>query len=263
MRGKRGKAVVRLAEPAADRPRAGVLIAIFAAAATIGTALPWAVAHAPWPAAGRTAIDKTVRAAARGDASVVAAPGDSATPSRAPKPSPATVVKDATLAAVPRTASATALGAPAPAPAPAPATAPAVAIASDQPPAPIVPRTTPSAPKAAAKLERGFVAYLHCDGLERPGRRFPCPRDPALEAQVWRILHDLAQCTDDNPGAGSAEVRLTWHGSEPPKIELRSPEPPPSRNLQAVSKCAERAFLGLRPRLRSARLMVSFRFELH
>jgi hypothetical protein len=224
---KRGNTVVQLAEPAADHPRAGVLIGIFVVGATLGTALPWLLAHSHWPAS-IAATTKTTRQPAPPKAPAAAEPQTAAT-------------QVATLQAI----------------------APDPTTIAPKPPAPaIVATPAPAAPRSVTKLARGFVAYLHCDGLERPGRRYPCPRDPALEAQVWRILQSLAHCRDDKPGAGSAELRLTWHGWEPAKIELRSPEPPPSLNLQAVTKCAEPALSALRSRLRSPRLMVSFRFAL-
>jgi hypothetical protein len=122
---------------------------------------------------------------------------------------------------------------------------------------------TPAKRKHAKRsFEMGVVAYTRCDGLERPGTRYPCPRDRKLEDQVWETLERLSQCTAADPGRGAAEVRLTLKKAAAPDVDLKPATSGPSLNLRAISKCAGPKLAQARTRLRSPHAVVSFRFGL-
>lgn len=110
-------------------------------------------------------------------------------------------------------------------------------------------------------FSQGVLAYLRCEGSERPHARFPCPRDPKLEEQVWHALGALPMC-DTDPGSGSAELRLLLRRSEIQSIEWKASTSAPGLNLRAVSKCAGAKLAELRTRLRAPEGLVSFRFSL-
>ncbi len=118
----------------------------------------------------------------------------------------------------------------------------------------------PALPVGSPKLSRGVVAYLRCDGVERPGERFPCPRDRALEERVWNSLSSLERCTADlAPGQG--ETRLMFRGGSPAKVSWRVPKGS-GLNLRSVSKCVDSQLANTRSALRSRRLLVAFHFSM-
>jgi hypothetical protein len=117
-------------------------------------------------------------------------------------------------------------------------------------------------PRAPRHFERGVVAYLRCDGLERHSKRFSCPRDRRLEASVWQALETLPQCRNFDPGAGQAELRLTIRKGGPMQVEMDALPPAHGLNLRAVIKCTGPSLVKLRSHLRTARTIVTFRFGL-
>jgi hypothetical protein len=108
---------------------------------------------------------------------------------------------------------------------------------------------------------KGVLAYLRCEGSERPHARFPCPRDPKLEEQVWHALEALPMC-DTDPGSGGAELRLLLRKSQIQTVEWKPSTSAPGLNLRAVSKCAGAKLAEGRTRLRVPEGLVSFRFSL-
>jgi hypothetical protein len=123
--------------------------------------------------------------------------------------------------------------------------------------------TTSGATKRTTKREfkPGVLAYLRCEGSERPHARFPCPRDPKFEEQVWRTLEALPMC-DTDPGAGTAELRLLLRKSTVQTVEWKPIAADPGLNLRAVGKCAGAKLSGMTTRLRAPEGLVSFRFSL-
>ena len=110
-------------------------------------------------------------------------------------------------------------------------------------------------------FEQGLIAYVRCDGEERRGARFPCPRDRKLEEQVWQTLEGLTTC-DADPGRGSAEVRLTLRKAQIHGVEWKPSTAGPSLNLRAVAKCAGAKLADTRTHLKAPEGLVSFRFSL-
>lgn len=236
---------IQLADPRGDRPRTEWLATIAIGASSLGLVLALGLAKAlpeqPMSEASETTVSAiTVTASAR-----------SARPnpplSAAPKPPPI----------VPA------------APAKPPTAAPTSASRAAQPGAVIASRDrvregeTPTKRKLPKRSFRmGVVAYTRCDGLERPGSRYPCPRDRKLEDEVWQTLERLSQCTAADPGRGTAEVRLTLRKSAAPSVDLKPATSGPSLDLRAVSKCAGPRLAQARSRLRSPHAVVSFRFGL-
>jgi hypothetical protein len=110
-------------------------------------------------------------------------------------------------------------------------------------------------------FEKGVLAYLRCEGSERPHARFPCPRDPKLEEQVWHALEALPMC-DTDPGSGTAELRLLLRKSQIQSFEWKPSTSAPGLNMRAVSKCAGAKLAEMRTRLRVPDGLVSFRFSL-
>jgi hypothetical protein len=115
--------------------------------------------------------------------------------------------------------------------------------------------------RAQKRFAQGVLAYLRCEGSERPHARFPCPRDPKLEEQVWHALEALPMC-DTDPGSGSAELRLLLRKSQIQSLEWKASASAPGLNLRAVSKCAGAKLAEVRTRLRAPDGLVSFRFSL-
>jgi hypothetical protein len=111
------------------------------------------------------------------------------------------------------------------------------------------------------ELRRGVLAYLRCEGSERPHARFPCPRDPKLEERVWHVLEALPMC-DIDPGAGEIEARITLRGSQISSVDWKAGSADPSLNLRAIGKCAGLKLSGMTTRLKAPESLVSFRFSL-
>lgn len=129
----------------------------------------------------------------------------------------------------------------------------------------------PSTPVDAAPARRrrtlvpGVVAYVQCKGAGRTTGRFPCPRDRALETEVWRALDGLTRCTGDDPGHGRLEARLTLQRDAPARIELRAQDTPnhaAGLDVRAVSKCAAPLLAHMRSTLPTPTFVAAFRFEL-
>jgi hypothetical protein len=116
-----------------------------------------------------------------------------------------------------------------------------------------------SAPKRV--FSKGVLAYLRCEGSERPHARFPCPRDEKFEESVWRTLAALPMC-DTDPGTGTAEVRFLLRKSEVADLEWKAGTSGQGLNLRAIGKCAGAKLADLRTRLRAPEGLVSFRFGL-
>jgi hypothetical protein len=148
------------------------------------------------------------------------------------------------------------------------AAAPVAARDESTRPTPALAETPPpqSAPVDAqhkpARFERGIVAYVRCDGLERKGARFPCPRDRELETRIFTTLAKLPACRQATLGLGQGEVRLEWKDGNAPTIDVRGGNDGASLNERAVSQCVAKALGTTRPKLHSAHWIVAFRFAL-
>lgn len=264
---------IQLADPRADRPRTEWLTTIAIGASSLGLVLALGLAKALPEHRHADASETTVSAlsAIEVTASARTVP---ASPPLSAAPKLQSVAKTAPPAPAPATKSPAAV-APAPRPIPLvaaakpPTAAPSSAPREATPVAVVSPRGKPREddPPAKRKLpkrsfEMGVVAYTRCDGLERPGSRYPCPRDRKLEDEVWQTLERLSQCTAADPGRGAAEVRLTLRKAAAPGVDLKPAASGPSLNLRAVSKCAGPKLAQARTRLRSPHAVVSFRFGL-
>lgn len=111
-------------------------------------------------------------------------------------------------------------------------------------------------------FEPGVVAYVRCEGSEKKGARFPCPRDRKLEEIVWQVLAGLAQCNEPDLGRGSAELRLTLESSRVVISEWKPAVSGPTLNLRAVAKCLTGKLGNTRTSLTGRESVVSFRFGL-
>lgn len=257
---------IRLADPRADRPHTEALTTIASGALSLGLVLALGVAKAlPEREAAETSGSAVTAVAVTASARTARpAPQPSAAPKPHPtatattKPAPPITPAAPTRAAAPEPPKRAAADAPlAAAPKPAPVAAvrsPRGKARDDETPA------KRKFPKRS--FEMGVVAYTRCDGLERPGSRYPCPRDRRLESEVWQTLERLSHCTAADPGRGAAEVRLTLHKAAAPGVELKPATRGRSLNLRAVSKCAGPKLAQARTRLRSPHAVVSFRFGL-
>lgn len=181
------------------------------------------------------------------------APPTAAAAPIAAKPAPPTAAVVAPIAAKPAPAVASAVTPPAAAP----------TKAAPGNPQPSASSSTNSAKRRTPKyeFEQGVFAYVRCDGEERRGARFPCPRDRKLEELVWSTLESLTTCETD-PGRGSAEVRLTLRKDKIHGVEWKPSTSGPSLNLRAVAKCAGAKLADARTRLKAPEGLVSFRFSL-
>ncbi len=224
----RRRTVVRLSRPQADRPRPLQLIAIAIVAGALGVGVAWLNAR-----------------------SMPATQAERAAPRARPRPETPHTVPAQAKSPLPQT------------PQPAQQIAqPRAAAVSPPPTAALVAATANTTPTTKpAALVRGFVAYLRCDGLERRGRRFPCPRDPALEAAVWRDLAALPGCTHVALGQGPFEARLGFLGAGAPTVDLRGTAET-ALHLDAVRQCVADRLTRNRTRLGSPRLVVAFHAEL-
>ena len=110
-------------------------------------------------------------------------------------------------------------------------------------------------------FERRFVAYVRCDGLPLGEGRFPCPRDPRLETQVWRVLAALEGCAIAAPARGQGELRMDFKRFSLPVLHFEAVEHGPL-DLEAVSKCAGPSLSQLHTSSRPDHMVVAFRFEL-
>jgi hypothetical protein len=272
---------IQLADPRADRPRTEALATIAIGAASLGLVLALGVAKALPEHPLREADETTVNALSAVTVTASARSALPPPPSAAPKRSSPTAAKaappaPAAAAARPKVAAVTQ-----PPPASEPKLQPtSLAVAAKPAAAAPASAERAAAPDVSARdkaredetpakrklpkrsFEMGVVAYTRCDGLERPGARYPCPRDRKLEDEVWQTLERLSQCTAADPGRGAAEVRLTLRRAAAPGVDLKPATSGPSLNLRAVSKCAGPKLAQTRSRLRSPHAVVSFRFGL-
>ncbi|MGF1464968.1 MAG: hypothetical protein ACFCGT_02440 [Sandaracinaceae bacterium] len=119
-------------------------------------------------------------------------------------------------------------------------------------------------PRPTLRVVPGRVAYLRCDGvpLTGPGPS-RCPRDEALEAEVWGIVRGLGACPDAPAGAGRADLRLVYRGSAQPRVLWRDTFAPGVVRLDrtAVLRCLAEPLAEVRPTVASTHLSVSFRFR--
>ena len=133
-------------------------------------------------------------------------------------------------------------------------------------PVPTPASADPAEPRAKSKrakptFEPGVLAYVRCEGSELRNARFPCPRDRRLEEHVWSVLAQLPNCTDADPGIGSAELRVTLNKSRA-SFEWKAPLNDPSLDLRAVAKCAGAKLAAARTPARLPHAVVSFKFGL-
>ncbi len=125
-------------------------------------------------------------------------------------------------------------------------------------PEPSAPATEAPSQDAAVAFKRGRVAYVRCEGIERPGERFPCPRDRVLESRVWRMLAaQLPQCLTT---PGIVDVRLEFKRHIVMRIRTRVDGA--GLTGTAVEKCVGRSLRRVRTALAPDRMIVSFRFSL-
>lgn len=117
---------------------------------------------------------------------------------------------------------------------------------------------------SSRSMTPGRVAYLRCDGIERPGRVPPCPRDEAFELAVWNALADLGRCDALRGAAGEGDVRFEFRTGSPPSIYAHSPRTDSGTRLPSdtLVRCVETALPTPRTDLASDRLVVSFQLAL-
>jgi hypothetical protein len=141
------------------------------------------------------------------------------------------------------------------------AAAPQVQV--DQMHEPAAPSVDGVASQAATPMhfERRFVAYVRCDGLPLGEGRFPCPRDPRLETQVWRVLAELEGCAIAAPARGQGELRLEFKRFGVPALHFEAVDHG-ALDVEAVSRCAGPSLSQLHTSLRPDHMVVAFRFEL-
>jgi hypothetical protein len=228
-----------------------------------------ATAKPPSPAAEPDPVPEAAAREAVSPLANVAAPLPAASPASSPAAPPHAPPASEPPASQRPTAAPLAAASPAAAPLAA-ATRPAEPAARPQPtaatPETKAPQSDAATPKkrgAAPKrvFSKGVLAYLRCEGSERPHARFPCPRDEKFEESVWRTLAALPMC-DTDPGTGTAEVRFLLRKSEVADLEWKAGTSGQSLNLRAIGKCAGGKLADLRTRLRAPEGLVSFRFRL-
>ncbi len=115
------------------------------------------------------------------------------------------------------------------------------------------------------RVTPGRVAYLRCDGAPEQAGLFPCPRDRALEERAFAAILGLATCRElaaTNPAPiGRADAWLIFHGPELGGIRMRE-SPGAEATSEIVRTCLEARLAGVRSRVESERMTVSFRFDL-
>jgi hypothetical protein len=117
-----------------------------------------------------------------------------------------------------------------------------------------------SAASRALRITPTTVAYVRCDGLERPGTRFPCPRDRPLEQRAQAIVTALPSCLATGQlRRGELEVRLAL--SPVGAVSLREVRARPPVTQEAISACIEPAVRGLTTTLQPQLGIVVLRFE--
>jgi hypothetical protein len=109
-------------------------------------------------------------------------------------------------------------------------------------------------------VEPTTIAYVRCDGLERQGARFPCPRDRLFERRARAVMENLPKCpraSELEPGELDLRLQLSrWGGVA--EVSVRGAS---SATERVVLACAEPALRELTSTLRSRLAIVSLRFE--
>jgi hypothetical protein len=113
---------------------------------------------------------------------------------------------------------------------------------------------------AAARFDRGYVAYLRCDGVPQVAGPFPCPRDLVLERRVWRALSALEHCPLAPEQRGAADIRIEFTRARGRGEWLVASG---ALDRDAVSRCVGSELAGVGTSLHPTRMIVSFRFALH
>ncbi len=111
----------------------------------------------------------------------------------------------------------------------------------------------------------GRVAYLRCDGAPEQDGLFPCPRDRALEQRAFGAILGLTTCRDlaaaSPTPVGRADAWLIFRGPELGGIRMRE-SPGGAVVSEAIRACLEARLAGVRSRVESDRMTVSFRFDI-
>jgi hypothetical protein len=110
--------------------------------------------------------------------------------------------------------------------------------------------------RAKSALVRGEVTY-HCAGAHEA-----CPRDPALEARVWRVLARLASCRGTADAFGHAALKLWFAPAAGTQVVFAAPTISPSLNLRAVSQCVATDLSKLRATRNADRFELNLGVEL-
>ena len=158
--------------------------------------------------------------------------------------------------------------------APAPPSAPDAqrhAAPPPEPPEPAPPQPAPQAkaeprgPSGGSRVAPGRVAYLRCEGLERPQLNPPCPRDADYELAVLRELDALASCAALPAPPFTGDLRIEVRGSERTVyargVSGAAAPPAGTANGDAWVECIREDVTAIVPGLSSPRLVVSFRFD--
>jgi len=188
------------------------------------------------------------------DARRAATAGVRAASTRAAAAPPTPAVQNAPIASV-RTETPTPAGA-AVAVQPAPG-AESSGASPEPPPAAQTPDPVATA-SAPARLDRGYVAYLRCDGVPQIEGPFPCPRDLALERRVWKALSELERCPLTPQQRGPTDLRIEFVRTRRVEWLVASGGLDPD----TVSRCVGSVLSGVGTSLRPTRMIVSFRFAL-
>ena len=260
-------AVVRIPSRAEDEPRAVRVLSLACAGLALGLALSALVRGRSTEGAAPSAMpsampahDREPEAPARRRLDETQAASDAAQPSAASLDAAVAHVAPHEAQSEPARATPT----PPPSPTPPPPPTPPQAPTETARPSLTTNAEATSGRRAspALRFERGIVAYVRCEGLERKDTRFPCPRDRELEASVFATLSELTKCGEPDLGRGQGEVRLEWRGTSVPTILVRSSRDEPALSEQAVSRCVATPLNAARPKLHSSHLIVAFRFAL-
>lgn len=111
----------------------------------------------------------------------------------------------------------------------------------------------------ATRVVPGRMAYLRCDGAERPGARYPCPRDEVLEGKVWAAIEALPDCDLALPADADLDLRLEFRGGRQTEADLRGGD---AAGRRAVAACLPGLSEGLQTRVAATRMVASFKFRL-
>lgn len=124
--------------------------------------------------------------------------------------------------------------------------------------------SAPAAPVSThvGAFERGRIAYLRCEGM--PGGDEDCPRDSAMEDEVWRVLETLPRCATPPTGSGDGDVRLefTRGGSTDVSIRARAEDRAPHLDGARILDCVAGQLSHVQTSIRASRVITSFRFRM-